>query len=531
VTGTLTTPVAGTRAVHPSGDDLPSGHDDYDLNVNVVADPAYDYLVAGLRTTDPGGPTGNYAGNSEETGALHSELEGQAIPKTLWPEDGDRITLLGNWIWDCGHWGVPTEIFSPDYVLPKVGQPCLGSLASVDSIFDPVQCRITGESAEIHPWRAMWDVATRPNSAVGESEAKLYVSTNETRAGLVENCAHQNPPINHVANPAMLNCVRTQPIWQDVSGDYSFFLPAPPQPSPGAHLTTRVVDLGSSGAPAPTLIPQSNGVQVNFHLQTQAPGTAFPNGQQLAMYYQIFAGWDELPPSSAPTHLRISFDKLQVHRAMDPGCTPLGAGGLGPPGCQDESLRLNQGTTPPGEWNLFYDVEGNWGQWGSGEFDPIDGQTLNGSQAVDLYVPPGQGWHLAVLGRECDLQGLAATTGVTQKMVSCPGNNSGGPSELADGNDLPGTILDSWSSAASSLGQHVRNAGTPRTGDHYTSCPDSNLTGCYSLTYTVTEINDAAGVPEGPPLVMFGLALGVVALLAILRIRQLTRAAASAKAR
>ena len=33
--------------------------------------------------------------------------------------------MLGNWVWDCGHWGVPTEIFSPDYVLPKDGQPCL----------------------------------------------------------------------------------------------------------------------------------------------------------------------------------------------------------------------------------------------------------------------------------------------------------------------------------------------------------------------------------------------------------------------
>ena len=240
----------------------------------------------------------------------------------------------------------------------------------------------------------MWDVAAQPSSPEGESEAKLFVSTNQTRAGIVADCGHKFPPTGGAFNPQQQLCRNNGIPWQDVSGDYSYYLPAPPRPAGATHLTYRAVDQGSSGAPGPTLTPEGSGVRATFHLTTVGPGAQYPSGQALAMYYTIYAGWDALPAALVPTHLHISFDSLGIHRAMDPGCTPASI----VPGCTDQSTSLNQASTAPGEWNMFYDVSGVWGRWGNGEFDVIDGAALTGNQSVDLYVPPGQGWQLLGAG-------------------------------------------------------------------------------------------------------------------------------------
>lgn len=477
-TGAIGNPLV--EAVHPSGDDLPSGHDDYDLNVNIIPDPAYRKFLGGHLDADLTKRTGNFAANGEDFGAVHSELQGNVIPKSLWPEAGDRIDLIGNWVWDCGHWGVPTQVFSPDYVLPKEGQPCLGSLASIPMVFDPAQCHITGESTEFHPWRAMWDIRAQSGSPFSEAEGLLYVSTNESRAGLVENCAHMNPPINNTANPLMKLCVQTGAIWQDVSGDYSYYLPAPPKPSPGAHLTYHADDLGSAGGPAPTLTPEGNGVRVTFHLSTV-------QNQALNMYYKVFAGWDDLPLGQVPTHLHVTFDKIAINGALD---CPLLQGEVG---CSGESLRSNQETRPPGEWNLFYNAQGNWGQFFNGEFDVSNGDIVMPNQSVDVYVPPGAGWRLLTLGRECDLQLLATLTGVVSPLASCPGKNPTAALEIADGNDVPGRVINYWKSAAASLGTHTVDSGTNKTNDVTSTCPpDTHPHGCYTLTYTVSAVDDAA---------------------------------------
>src|SRR5438445_5161460 len=315
VVGTVSAYNKAFVPVHISGGDLPSGHDAYDYNVNIAPDSPYTYLVGGHPATVTSPATGNYPGNDESTARLHTEWEDDAIPKFAWAQDGDRLTELGNWVWDCGHWGTPTQIFSPDYVLPKVGQPCLGTLVEIDSVFDPAQCTISGESTEFHPYRALWDVRAQPNSPEGESEAELFVSTHATRAGIIAACAHKNPPVNALPNTALRACVQTDPDWQDVSGDYSFFLAAPPPPSATAHLIYRAIDRGSTGgAPAPTLTAKGNGVQVDFHLATTP-------GQQQQLAYQVFAGWDQLAAAAVPTHLHVTFERLTVHRAMDPGCS------------------------------------------------------------------------------------------------------------------------------------------------------------------------------------------------------------------
>ena len=248
------------------------------------------------------------------------------------------------------------------------------------------------------------------------------------------------------------------------------------KPSADATLTYRAVDEGSVDAPPPTLTQEGDAVRVSFHLDSTA-------NQRVVMAYRFFVGWDSLALPDVPTHLRVTFDQLDIHRAMDPGCSltaPV-------PNCKAESTRTNQGTTAPGDWNLYWDVNGIWGQWPPGELLTNDGDTLNGTQSVDLYVPPGKGWRLFVHGRECDLNGVDPS----RPLADCPTNT-----ELADDNDVPGMILDSYPSAEASLGTHTSDAQTKQS-DPTSTCPydvsgtNPNPNGCYSLTYTVTKIDDA----------------------------------------
>jgi uncharacterized repeat protein (TIGR01451 family) len=488
VSGLISSYNPAFQAVHTAGADFSFGHDAYDFNVNILPDPQYTYLLGGVGPAGAPGATGNYPGNGEDTGRLHTEWEDLTLPKFAWPEPGDRITQKGSWVWDCGHWGSPTNIFSPDYDLPQEGQPCPGPVFP-----DPSQCVLTGESTEFHPYRALFvQRAQSPNSAYAENQGDVFVSTDKTRAGKTEDCAHKFPPPPSLVlpNPASYPpefraCIETEPNWQDVSGDYSFLLSAPPKPSPDATLTFRAIDKGSVGAPHPTLTREGDAVRVTFHLSSEP-------FLRLVMAYRFFVGWDIVPAASVPTHLRVTFNKLEVHRAMDPGCSLTAPA----PNCKFESTRTTQGTTAPGDWNLYWDVNGVWGQWPPGEFLPNDGDSYDGTQSVDLYVPPGKGWRLFVHGRECDLNGVDPA----HPLADCPTNE-----ELADSNDIQGLILDTYASADASLGTHRSNGGTEQS-DPTSTCPDNvdgtnpNPEGCYSLTYTVTKIDDAASRVRLPDL-------------------------------
>jgi hypothetical protein len=489
VTGTASSQNPAFQAVHTSGADFAFGHDALDFNLNLIPDPGYEFLMAGSASAK----TGNFPGNGEETARLHTEWEDLTVNKSAWPEPGDHVTERGSWVWDCGHWGTPTNIFSPDYDLPHEGQPC-PLLPGAPVISDPSQCSITGERSEFHPYRVLWvQRAQSPSSPFGENQADLFVSTDSTRAGSTADCAHKfpPPPSGVLPNPALYgadfrNCVDTAVKWQDVSGDYSFFVPAPARPSGQATLTFRAVDRGSVGAPAPRLTAEGNGVRVTFHLNSA------PN-QRLVMAYTVFAGWNIVSESALPTHLRVSLDKLEIHRAMDPGCSGKSPASVPLPDCALESTRTTQATTAPGDWNIYWDVGGIWGQWGSGNGELLvqDGDVLKGNRSVDLYVPPGKGWRLFVHGRECDINAVDPT----RPLADCPSNN-----EAADNNDVQGLILAHYGSEGSSLGTHRLNALTKK-GDPTSTCPDANSEGCYSITFTVRRIHDvaarAAAVPGG----------------------------------
>lgn len=396
---------------HPSGGDDPVSHDSYDVNVNVLPDPAYTFLEG----------TGNDVGEGEEAGRLHAERESGSLPFFVWPEPGDRISMLGSWVWDCGHW-------TPG-----------------------------GERTELHPFRALWvQRVLSARSPFGESEGDLFVSTDPTPAGISADCAHRTKG----DRAAFKACLLTQPRWQDVSGDYSFTLPAPPKPAGAGPLKARIVDAG--GGPAPTVTVGPAGATVTLHL-------AVSPGQALTVGKEIFLGWTHVPASALPEHLRLRFRRLLIRRAMDPDSSA-------------ETTLGGQITTAPGEWNVYWDVAGIWSLWSPALLIVRDGQVVPGSQTVDFYVPHGKPWRLFTFGRECDFGSLSFSNQAVA-VAPCPTSQEFGN---AAGDDVPGVIVNQFRSPEAGLGLH---RGVPLKTD--STCPPVNPQGCYALSYVVTRVDDA----------------------------------------
>ncbi len=118
------------RVALPAGTDDPFTHTSYDFTFNIKLDPEYEHLLG----------TGNFEGQNSETGRLHTERESLTFPSWAWPDRGDRVSLVGSWIWDCDHY-----------------QP-------------------SGEHTEIHPFRLLW-VERNPGgpsrrSAVGRQRGR-----------------------------------------------------------------------------------------------------------------------------------------------------------------------------------------------------------------------------------------------------------------------------------------------------------------------------------------------------------------------
>lgn len=430
VRGVVDSPEPAWYAVHPTPVDDPVTHDSYDVIVNVKPDPAYEFLLGG----DPPARTGNFgAGEGEATGRLHTEREEVGFPPFAWPEKGDRVELLGSWIWDCGHW-----------------QP-------------------GGERTELHPVRAAWvERALSPRSPYGEAEGDLFVSTDATPAGKSAECAHRTKG----DRAAFKACLGAQPDWLDVNGSYRFTLPAPPQQLRGAKLRARVVDAGSTrGAPAVR-------VEVGKAGATVSVTVAEPVGKRVVIAKQIFLGWRPMREGDLPEHLRVRFEQVHVRRSMDPGCPAT------QPDCPSpDTTRKGQLTTPPGEFSFYSDVAGIWTPWRPRAIRAGDGQTVRVSETVDAYVRRDRPWRVLVFARECDNGRLSASS-IERPPFPCPRSD-----EFLDlvGDDAAGTVVDEYRSPAAALGRHSSDARLEES-----SCPPINRRGCYQVTYSVTRVDDAA---------------------------------------
>jgi hypothetical protein len=411
-------------ASHPTEEDLPPIHRSYDVTFDVRPDRGFTDLMGG----SPAQHTGNYAGREPSTARVHVEREQSALPSFLWPDPGDRVTLVGSWVWDCGHW-----------------QP-------------------GGERTELHSYRALWlERATASRSPTGGAEAGLLLSNDKTFAGVQADCAHLAKGVVLVFQA----CLGTESEWQDIRGTYAFRLRLPPRPSKRSRLRVRVFDAGSStGAPSVRTSVRGRYLYATVAV-TSAPA------QKLLVAKQIVVGWTHAP---RPEHLRVRFTRLFVRRAMDPGCL-AGGSTCG----SKETTHGEQVSSPPGEWNVYVDAAGVWRMWGGGILRVRDGQVVRNGPTLDVYLPRGRPWRLFVFTRECDWGSLGNADGAAHAMSPCPRSTEVG---TFDGDDRPGYVVKRFRSPAASLGFH--RARPSRRA--ITTCPAVNKLGCYELDYIVTRV-------------------------------------------
>lgn len=283
-----------------------------------------------------------------------------------------------------------------------------------------------GEKTEFHPFRALF--VNRGTTAT------LYASTDATPAGKEAECAHETK-----GSDQFKACAHAAANWLSINGDYGL---------PLGSGRWRIVDKGSVAAPQVTVV----GGVVKFRVDAAA-------GRRVVIAKQFVRA-----RAAAATRLRLRFDRLLVRRAMDPG-TP------------QESTLPGQIVKSPGEWQVYWSVNGIWGRW-PGTLKARDGSTFKGTQQVDFSLTKGEPWTLVVLARECDFGALPGWDGPGRPTAPCPPSDEVGNSK---GDDYPGAITVSQRGLG--LGRHVVNASTVGS-----TCPPSNTKGCYQLTYTVTRL-------------------------------------------
>ncbi len=403
-------------AAHPTGIDDPFTHTSYDFVFNVKPDPEFEPLLG----------TANFEGQGQESQRIHVERETGSFPTFAWPDRGDRVSMVGSWVWDCDH-------FAP-----------------------------AGEHTEIHPFRVLWVARNSRPNAFGDREADLFVTVTGTPADNSADCAAATKGDRVDFKHCFLQNRSGSVL---VGGAYRFSVKAPKKPSPSAHLVFRVVDLGSKRAPV-RVSRRGTGVAVSVDASSARAQVA----------KRIFVGWR--PTGPRPAHLRISGLQLLVRRAMDPGCPPF------QPDCpaKVESTLLGQVTKAPGEWNVYLDAAGVWTQWKPAVIYPNDGDRIRSKQKIDFYVVRGKPWRLLVQTRECDFGSVGNAYSPNATVTPCPRANEIGN---AVGDDEPGILVAHFRSPQTSLGLHHTNSQLAGS-----TCPVSNTHGCYRLTYRVSVISD-----------------------------------------
>jgi hypothetical protein len=442
-----------TTLTHTADEDLPQSHTSYDLDTDVVPDPAYIGLLAG----SPTARNGNFAEDADYA-KLHVEWESRALPAYAWPTEGDRVKLWGQWVWDCGHWG---EGIEADQKNPQ------GSLIGTGDYFLPGQVEgdpphnLRGEQTELHPLQAV--VLNRKVAwagSGGESQTDAFISNDGTHAYAEEQCAHDLSPLPGAPpsyGPDFTACANggtheQQPL---VKSGYDFFVPAPPRPSASSVLTYREIARVNGSAATEQVTETASGLRVHVAFPDRAGGLAYGT--------TFLVGWrDPAPPQ--PAHLRLTVRSVKVVHALDPNPS-----------------RFTQTGFPPGEYNLYLDANGYWSfiggrgplsptpddSWAPGLGAVNDGQTVPVNHAIDFFVPSGAPVRLAVSGRECDLP----------KMDPCVVT-----AEVSDGNDHPGQAIAQFASADAAVGDHTL---TPPTGN-------------YVVDYSVQRIATPGAPPSEP---------------------------------
>jgi hypothetical protein len=428
-----------TRVAHPTSVDQPGTHDWYDFIANLVPDRRYRYVLAGRRSAGTNNFSRGGTDEREEFGRLHYEWEEGSLPKFAWPSDGDRTSIWGSWIWDCGH-------FTTDD-------------------------RLTGERSEFHPLNAI--VVTRRNGArarTGELETDAYISSDGTFAHLTEECARRlQPQSDGTYGPGFQRCAANLPreikrsraeFRQRLARSYSFTVKAPRRPKGASRLVLRRVTRKRSGRVRERIRRVKGGFRVRVT----------PRTRNLRWGKSYFARW--AGRKARATRLRVTFRRLLIKRA-DPDPSE------GPPDPAGEKVAL------------YLELNGYWqlvNRWAPSLFAARDNMLLNLNRSIRITVQRGRGVRLFVMGRECDgPSGVVLFGHFVPRTKPCPYNTT--ESTISShNNDDPGTILDRYRSARAALGTHTTKSRAtvffPGTG-RITFFNGIQGNDVYELTYTV----------------------------------------------
>jgi hypothetical protein len=407
------------RVAHPAKDDSVLQHDAYDANASLVVAKKFRYLLGGSQSAQ----TNNFAPDAEEGNRLHFEWESGTLPLFAWPTDGDRATVWGSWIWDCGHW--------------STGPGNIGGT-------------VVGERTELHPLNGI--VVNRTSlSGPGKKngrETDAFFSNQGTRAHAVEQCALSHNPVAGGPYPQYDSgfgpCAQqSSNKIQSLARSYKYFVPAPPRPSSGAKLQFKIARRVGAKSASDKVKVKQNGLAVTTKVKGGTNPTAF--GQS------FFVWWT--PSSAKPsTTFKVKLGSIRINQS-------------------DPDPIYGAQTSP---WSLYLDLNGSWTLLNT--FVPQLGAVSNGetipiNKTLTVHSPNGSGLWLQLTGRECDEPGGKMVLGIYANLVyPCPANTTEQNPNIYKllSNDDPGSILDIFRSAKKAVGKHSSTAQAtvnfPRSG-------------------------------------------------------------------
>ncbi len=369
---------------HVAGNDNPLNHDSGDWNIHIVPDMTHRHLLNANIT----GPT---AGPHDE---MEIEWERGQFPEAFRPTRGDRVSVFGYHILDCGH---PTNpVLGPRYYRTEIHPPVLTA---------------------VHRPRAFQLPADQPMDLDRDGVASETVGTNVWVAGVVTDLWANGTPGGVLGgwNPTNLHQPASIPTLpggtldapSNIKRSYTFniYLPKSPQqiakamgktdakPTPLYYAAQRHPKAPADApmGPAPTIVPVIDG-DVTY-LKVTLDLTGYTGGR---LAQQIVAGW--VYPSADNWQLeqwRLSVPSIRVHSDSDP--IPL----------DDGDWRFWVGTNnATNEWTKIFDCNGcidsdttytpSSGAWRSGSTG-TDGRIFG-----DLPLYPAQSPWLYVSAREED---------------------------------------------------------------------------------------------------------------------------------
>ncbi|MFQ5668883.1 MAG: hypothetical protein ACE5I7_21010, partial [Candidatus Binatia bacterium] len=291
-----------TRSKINVGGDFFASHQGDDQNTLITPDPNLNSLLA----------TGNLAGcpGPERCGTVEMEWEIAKYPLFAWAGEGDRITAVGRWVFDCGHqFSSPVSRCSNGGAFCTSAADCPGGTCDVVPL--PVgkcsnggaDCTIDsdcgggtcdspppdfGYRAELHPPQAVAVIRNKSIRRRPATRADVYISADGGGAGDVCTVTHLTNPLDVLLSKACFvnrcsptgkvaditarscrtdkdcpkkeTCILLDPDQRiaDVNAsDFEFDMPLPPQP-PGATKVKikakkiRIKGVKGSQMPKPT---------------------------------------------------------------------------------------------------------------------------------------------------------------------------------------------------------------------------------------------------------------------------------------